>query len=201
MPDSLRAFIAIPLPEMVREQVAALQGRLKRYGFRIRWVQPDRIHLTLRFFGDLDGGRLKEVQMAMAHALAGRRQPLQLSVRGLGTFPGVRKPRVVWCGLAGETDRLADLHRCLGAELVRCGFPGETRPFRAHLTLGRVKAAIPATRLVTAIREQGGFESDRFPVETVHLYKSVLRPEGPLYTSLCVVELAQMQTFEDPFSR
>jgi len=189
MPDSVRAFIAIPLPETVREQMADLQGRLQRYGFRIRWVRPDRIHLTLRFFGDLDGYKLSEAQNAMARALADW-QPLQLSVRGLGTFPGVRKPRVVWCGLAGETDRLAVLHGRLGAELVRCGFPAETRPFRAHLTLGRVKAAIQAEKLVTAIREQGGFESDRFPVMAVHLYKSELRPEGPIYTSLGTVELA-----------
>lgn len=190
MPDSVRAFIAIPLPDTVREQMAALQGRLKRYGFRIRWVRSENIHLTLRFLGDLDGCRLTDAQNAMTRALA-RGPALQLAVRGLGTFPGIRKPRVVWCGLAGETDRLADMHGRLGSELAGCGFPAETRPFRAHLTLGRVKAAIPAARLVTAIREQGGFESDRFPVKTVHLYKSVLRPEGPLYTSLCAVEPAK----------
>jgi 2'-5' RNA ligase len=194
MPDSVRAFIAIPLPAVVREQMATLQERLKRYELRIRWVQPEIIHLTLRFLGDLDQRQLKDAQSAMITTLAGG-PPLLLAVRGLGLFPGIRKPRVVWCGLSGETDRLTDLHGRLCGALTRCGFSVETRPFRAHLTLGRVTGAIHPTRLVAAIREQGGFASDRFPVRSVHLYQSVLRPEGPVYTSLCSAELAQKQTF------
>jgi len=181
--NSVRAFIAIRIPPPVREETAALQAKLKRYALPIRWVPPDHMHLTLHFLGDLDRRRLTQAGKAMERASAGC-EAMTLAAKGLGTFPGVRRPRVIWCGFCGETDKLVHLHGGLGDELRQCGFTVERRPFRAHLTLGRVKNALPADQLVAAIRTLGGFESERFTVRTVHLYESRLRPRGALYISL-----------------
>jgi 2'-5' RNA ligase len=107
-----------------------------------------------------------------------------LTSAGLGVFPGIRQPRVIWAGIIGDTQRLLDLQRAVDAQLAAIGYPPEKRPFRSHLTIGRVKDRIDAQRLARSLADAGGFEAPPFAVEDVVLYRSDLQPGGPEYTTL-----------------
>jgi len=176
---TIRAFIAIDLPPAVKaalaDVAATLGGRVPR-GV-VRWVRPEQMHLTLRFLGDTPTDRLPALAAAL-DALAAGHAPFALRLTGVGCFPNARRPRVVWVGLGGEEAKLTALAAALEAALRPLGWPPEDRPFRAHLTLGRVKdeqaaqgidwsAAVPALEV---------------PVTAVHLIESQLRPDGSVYT-------------------
>jgi 2'-5' RNA ligase len=150
---------------------------------RLKWVRPESMHLTLKFLGDVDPARVPEIEAALA-AAAGAAPPFSLNARGIGVFPGMRKPRVLWMGLEGQLDRLAALQAAVESELARVGFPAEERPFKAHLTLARIKAPLRIPLSEALLSEAGEGESGPFPVERICLFRSELRPAGAVYTRL-----------------
>lgn len=190
--ERIRAFIAIELPEEVKRTLMKLQERLKS-GCRapVRWTSPDNTHLTLKFLGDIESTITDRIITSMVEAARGIR-PFRLSISGLGVFPDTRRVRVVWVGLTGELDRINQLQKNIEAALTRLGFSAEARAFAPHLTLGRIRdQARPDERqslgqLVSgmSVETGGGFE-----VKAVHLIRSQLRPEGPIYTRVGSVEL------------
>jgi 2'-5' RNA ligase len=190
--ESIRAFIAIELPEEVKRTLTRLQDRLKS-GCRapVRWTDSGSTHLTLKFLGDIDSGITGRITAAMAEAVRGIR-PFHIDVGGLGVFPDPGRVRVVWVGLTGEIEKLNHLQKNIESVLTPLGFPAEARAFTPHLTLGRVRdQARPDERqglgrLVssTSVETGGGLE-----VKSVHLIRSQLRPEGPIYTRIGSVEL------------
>jgi 2'-5' RNA ligase len=188
MPDMWRTFIAVPLPRRVREAAGALQGLLKGQGGRLKWVRPDGMHLTLKFLGDVDPARVPEIEQALA-AAAGSAAPFTLDVRGIGVFPGMRKPRVLWMGVKGQLDLLSALQVAVESELVRIGFPAEQRPFRAHLTLARIKVPIRLSLPPEILSKAEGMGSGAFTVERICVFRSELKPAVAVYTQLCDVAL------------
>jgi 2'-5' RNA ligase len=180
---TIRAFIAIDLTPAVKDVLGSvareLGGRVAR-GV-VRWVRPEQMHLTLTFLGDTPLDRLPAVRQAM-DAAAGASAPFALQLDGLGCFPNRSRPRVVWVGLAavggGESAPLLALKAALDEALAPLGWPPEERPFRAHLTLGRVKDE-RAARGVDWTADVPGLE---IPVTAIHLIESQLRPDGPVYT-------------------
>ena len=179
----MRAFIAIALPPQVEAHLAGLEDKLKAWPLRIRWVKPANVHLTLKFLGEVETGRVDAVVDAMALA-GGPCSPIRLSVQGLGVFPGFRNPRVLWTGVGGQTDLLAQLHRKLDSALTGKGFKAETRSFKAHLTLGRFKGRVSSADLLEAVQQTGCFEALPFEAADITLFKSDLRPQGAVYTPL-----------------
>jgi len=109
---------------------------------------------------------------------------LSLSAGGVGVFPGIDRPRVLWVGLKGQTDILIRLQRHLDDCLQSIGFQKEKRPFKGHLTIGRMKGRIESKKLADTIRRYGDFESSIFTRDKIHLYQSELKPEGAIYTRL-----------------
>jgi 2'-5' RNA ligase len=180
---TLRAFIAAELPAGLREALGRLQAELARAGVRARWVRPEGIHLTLRFLGDVPAGAVAPLAETLAAAAAGQ-AVLSLAAVGLGVFPGARRPRVVWVGLAGEIGGLAGLQRRLEQALAARGFPPEERPFRPHLTLGRFGDAGPPGPVADALAAHAGRELARFELGELVLFRSELRPSGAVYTAL-----------------
>ena len=182
----MRTFIAIELPPPVRQAVTALQDCLKTRGVKMRWVRPENIHLTLKFLGQTPADMVGALSSALgdaAQALA----PFEVTVQGLGAFPGLRRPKVVWTGVGGDLVILQKLHRKIDAgvnEVDRRRFPRESRPFKAHLTLGRVKGRIDAGQLSSAMQECRGPREAVMRVEHFCLIKSALTPRGPRYTTL-----------------
>ena len=189
MTDTLRAFIAMDLPENVRSSLGEAQEVLKSQSFRVKWVRPQNIHLTLKFLGNTDGADIDKIVAAMALATKDC-AVVSLAVKGIGVFPDIRRPRVIWAGLSGQLEILQDIQRTLDGHLADLGFPKETRGFKAHLTLGRVKGKITGDRLKAAIVKLKGFESTSFDVDRIILFKSELRPSGAVYTKMHRVTLS-----------
>ena len=176
---TIRAFIAIGLPANVKaalgDVAAALAAGVPRGA--VRWVRPEQIHLTLRFLGDTPIDRLPALAAALDD-VAGRQASFALRLTTTGCFPNAHRPRVVWVGLGGEAAALAALVADLNAALGALGLPPEDKPFRAHLTLGRVKDGRGAQDMPLAV----DVPALPIPVAALHLIQSDLRPDGPVYT-------------------
>jgi len=185
----IRAFVALPLPGSVRDAIRRAQDALKAHRFKIRWVRPESIHLTLKFLGDVNPTDIDRIQTALEQAAANS-GTLTLCAKGFGVFPNIRKPRVLWVGVSGDIDRLFNCQRRVEEELAQIGFPAESRRFKAHLTIGRSKGSIDGGRLMKAFEELSGIESPRFTADTVILYQSQLRPRGAVYTALRQIPLS-----------
>ena len=181
--ETFRAFIAIDLPESVKSFLSEAQEALKSYGFGVKWVRPQNIHLTLKFLGDTATADTDKIAEAMT--LAARNCPIvSLTARGVGVFPNARRPRVIWAGLNGQVEALVNLQQTLNAHLADLGFATDTRGFKSHLTLGRVKGKIASDRMIAAIDKLKEFESELFETHEVVLFKSELRPSGAVYTKV-----------------
>lgn len=183
MAPPLRAFIAIELPVEVSRELAALQQQLKTYGLKLRWVKPGNIHLTLKFLGDIMPDDIQAIAPAMQVA-ADATSPFDLMVQGLGVFPGIRHPRVLWSGLGGALPQLEQLYQRLEDALADRGIAREKRPFRGHLTLARMKGTMDSRRLLSAIEARGMFTPLTLPAGELVLFQSRLQPTGAVYTPL-----------------
>ena len=189
MSDTIRAFIAIEFPEEVFAKIREIQKGLKSSGLKLKWVAPENIHLTLKFLGDIDSRDLEKIKEAIRETIRGCSR-ISLVAKGLGVFPGLNRPRVVWVGVSGELEQLKRLQQGLDDSLETLGFPKEERAFCGHLTLARVKGAIHSEKLVEALKRFKDIESDPFWVESVVLFKSELTPAGAIYTELMRASLA-----------
>jgi len=186
---TLRAFLAIEPPEAVRAEIAAIQERLKKtVRGVIRWVRPEGIHLTLKFFGNIPPPAVERISAAVAARTAGV-APFDLTVGTVGVFPDLNRPRVVWLGMAGEVDRLLGLQKSLDREFGALGFPREERPFRAHLTLGRIKTPKGLVGLARAVETGETATAGPFRADDLILFRSELSPQGAVYTRLAAFPL------------
>ena len=164
-----RLFVAVDLPETVRERLVDLCGGVPG----ARWVPPEQFHLTLSFLGDVDGGLGKDVEEALATVSA---PAFELILRGVGHFPPRGEPRVLWVGFRASEPLMA-LQRVVERVLAQAGCELERRKFHPHVTLARLKEA-PARRVVEWLGTFGGFESASFQVSEVLLYSSLLGHAG-----------------------
>ncbi|MDP2646144.1 MAG: RNA 2',3'-cyclic phosphodiesterase [Desulfobacterales bacterium] len=188
MEATLRAFIAIELPEKIILSLGRLQESLKAEGLNIRWVRPENIHLTLKFLGGIPFPHIEKIRDAVCRQADGF-APMTLSAKGVGVFPDPRRPRVMWVGLAGQTGFLTRLQKLLDEELAAIHYPRENRAFTGHLTLGRVKGPMDPLKLTAAMENHGGFESGSFVADHIVLFNSELRPSGAVYSKLLQVKL------------
>lgn len=183
----LRAFIAIEIPSSIHLAIEENTARLRSVldSNLVRWTPPANIHLTLKFLGDVSPNTI-ELLTQMLTAEAGQHTSFEIQISGIGTFPNLRRPRVIWIGLQAPAT-LEALRRGIEAATARMGFPIEERPFSPHLTIGRVKqTAGPAEaqkiRAALEATQIGFLGTTR--VEAVHLFKSDLKPTGSVYTRL-----------------
>ena len=183
MSNTIRTFIAIELPEKIIYTIKKVQEEIKSYGLKIRWVRPENIHLTLKFLGDTKAADTENVARAVSESVTDY-PPISLAVKGIGVFPGIKRPRVIWLGVSNQLDVLTTFQKTLDEKLEAIGFPKEKRPFRGHLTLGRIKSKIDPKTLNDALKEFTRFESEHFLADRIILYKSDLKPNGPVYTKL-----------------
>jgi len=183
----VRLFVAIEIDPGVARKVATLEDELRGRAAaiaprsRITWVLSDRLHLTVRFIGEVDEGRARALADALTPPLAV--PPFDLDLGGVGTFPTSGPPRVIWIGHQSTQDALNIVEREVTARLAGCGVPPEDRAFRPHLTLGRVRdvAGLRAKPLLD------GFEARQFGtsrVDAITLFESRLSPKGPTYVPL-----------------
>ena len=187
-----RLFIAVELPEAVREQLRQAIAGLRRPDLEaVRWVRPEGIHLTLHFLGETLAERMEDIHQAMSQAAVSA-QLLTLRVQGAGAFPNMRAPQVVWLGLSEQTDALRDLQARLEAALVQHGFTKEERDFSPHLTLGRVNGRLSALglqALAEGLRQAEAVEFPSIPVDGISLMESRLERSGARYMQRRLVRL------------
>jgi 2'-5' RNA ligase len=190
--DTLRAFIAVKIPKKAMTAISAVQQELRSYRLHIKWVRLQSIHLTLKFLGNIQKDKVPRISEMMAAAAKGT-QALALTAKGIGVFPTIRRPRVIWIGLSGDTAGLLELQKDLEEKLAAIGFPKDKRSFKAHLTLGRVKGRIDPKELMAAMEPFLLFQGDTFRAEGITLYRSELKPSGAEYTPLAETAFLPME--------
>lgn len=183
MPPTIRAFIAIELPPSVISLLEKTQQGFKSAGLRAKWVRPENIHLTLKFLGNIDPGDIDKIGEAMSDAVKNF-DPFTLAAGGVGVFPGIKRPRVIWVGLGGQTQSLFAVQRKLEDNLAVIGFAREKRQFKGHLTLGRFRQAVDPHTIQRVIQEHADLKSEEFTANRISLYQSDLKPTGPVYSDL-----------------
>jgi len=179
----MRTFIAIELDDSIRQRL----GRIREIsGIRdraFRWVKHASIHLTLKFLGEIEPEIVPEVNGAMERAVIGV-TPFVIEVGGMGCFPGLRNPRVLWVAVDAREDTLLPLQSSLEAELDGIGFKREKRIFKPHLTLARIRGRIGSFDL----DEAGAFgDLGAQEVTAITLFQSELKPSGAVYVPLATV--------------
>jgi len=190
---SVRAFIAIKLPELTRRAIGDQQARLARYpaAHAARWTPPENIHLTLKFLGDVPSGRLPAIEKSL-RATTHAHRVFNLRISGLGCFPNVRRPRIVWVGVGGDTEQLLSLQRDIAVGMAELGWPQESRTWSPHLTVGRARKTATTGDIVSLGELFEGThvgEIARLDITSVSLIKSDLLPGGPIYTDLACAAL------------
>lgn len=189
MKKTVRLFIAFDLPQEVADLVRDVQAGFRAEGVRASYPKPANIHLTLKFLEDTAWEDVGAICSAMSEA-AKPHSPIALSAQGVGAFPNRRRPRVLWVGVAGETDSLRAVCRDLNTRLADIGFPAENRPFKGHLTVGRIKGKVDAGRFSEMLDRFGGFSPVPFIAGEMVLYQSELAKTGSIYTRLKTVALS-----------
>jgi 2'-5' RNA ligase len=187
----LRTFIAIEIPAEVRASISGSIAPLKTLlSDSVKWVNPDNIHLTLKFLGDTAEEKIDGIERALARASGGLRH-MEVEIRGAGAFPNLRKPSVIWAGLECPPE-LGELKGRIEAEFASLGFEEERRAFSPHLTVGRVRrgARVPARRLAAEMERLEGITFGTMVIREIVLIKSELRSTGAVYTHLYSAELS-----------
>jgi len=174
----VRLFVALDLPEAVRRALAELIANLKPKSRGARWVQPENLHITLKFIGHVGNEKLSPIQSELSSIPAA--QPIELHFRGMGFFPNERRPRAFWCGVAGSPN-LAELAADINRALAPLGIEAETRPFTPHLTLARFKSDEGVREMVHAAKDMKSTDFGAATETNFHLYESLLKSTGAQY--------------------
>jgi 2'-5' RNA ligase len=181
--SKIRSFLAIELPSAIAKGIGRVQYDLKQSHADVRWVEPNRIHLTLKFFGDIDEEACDGIMDAVGRAVSDVK-PFTITIKALGGFPRWKNPRVVWMGVEDGAGVLKPLQGAIEKCLGEIGYPREEREFKPHLTLGRVRSGKGRPELLKRMEGFLHVELGEFRVERLVLFKSDLRPTGPMYTEL-----------------
>ena len=164
-----------------------LQSSLRTSGADVRWAAVSSIHLTLKFLGEVDPAVIPKLAESLREASASE-QSLMLRLHSLGCFPDQKNPKVIWCGVDGDIDRLGLLQTKVNKVCNNLGFPSEDRPFHPHLTLGRVKGKRNLQRLLEYIKIGSDLECS-FRAGGYNIYRSTLTPRGAIYSAIETIDL------------
>jgi 2'-5' RNA ligase len=187
----MRCFVAIDLPPDVRDALGATAERLRAGAPRadVRWTAATAMHLTLAFLGEVAEERVTAIRDALA-GVTSSTPPIALVCGTLGTFPGAARPRVVWAGIADGLRELGLLAAGIADALEPLGFAPERRPFRGHVTLGRVRSPRGFSPLARELDAAARVTFGRWTASHVVLYRSHLRRTGSVYEALAALPLA-----------
>ena len=182
----MRVFIAIDIDEQIRKALGSLQNELQsKVDIKksdVKWVNPDNMHLTLKFLGEIKDQEAVEV-CNITKEVASRHENFELDVETVGHFGG-RSARVLWVGTGQNSDNLLQLQSDLEEQLASAGWPKETRKFSGHLTLCRVRNSKAGVKLAQMTEGYKDFKLGTVSADSVSVYQSQLTPKGPIYTVL-----------------
>ena len=187
MAEQKRVFIAVDISDEARRKITAYIENIKQISgqTKIKWERSDKLHLTLKFLGDVDAKLLRDLDIAVRE-VASRHAPFNLSVEGTGVFPGVRDPRILWIGIKG--DQLTAIAGELETACEPLGFKRENRAFHPHLTIARIRDSRHSEKVVEA-HLQNDFGPINFEVTQIAIYESQLLRTGSVYSMVSKHEL------------
>ncbi len=173
----MRTFLAIEVPQHLRKKVDSRIQEEKAKSLPIRWVAFQNLHITLKFLGEIDDKKKDEI-IPVITEIGKRYTPFTVRLEGMGCFPNQKNPRVLWIGVAEGAEALSEIAHELEEKLSQIGFKKEKR-FHAHLTIGRIKQPCNIDDIL-----HRNITTESFPVKAITLFKSNLRPDGPVYEEL-----------------
>jgi len=178
----MRLFVAVKISDAVRSELTEFVDQFLQFPGKVKWVEPQNIHLTLKFLGETDSKLLDKVKSATAAAAKGL-GAFDITLSGCGAFPNLRAPKVFWVGIVDDKMRLRTLAQQIDSNMVELGYERESRPFSPHLTLGRVKEP-ERLELIKDAFGKAKFAPQPLAVKAIYLIESRLRPSGPVYTDV-----------------
>lgn len=180
--ERIRSFIAVDLDDAnIKNRISNAQQDLERTGASLKAVQPEIMHLTLRFLGEIPQATVQRIIEIMSGL---RFSPFQVEFAGVGVFPNIRRISVVWIGITKGEERLAEIFQQLEPNLRQIGLPPDNKGFSPHLTIARVRSGLNKELLAKLIENMREIEFGSMEVNAVRLKKSTLTPRGPIYTTL-----------------
>ncbi|MBU1726324.1 MAG: RNA 2',3'-cyclic phosphodiesterase [Candidatus Omnitrophica bacterium] len=182
----MRTFIAIELPQEIKDYLACLQEKLKATGADVKWVAPQNIHLTLKFLGEIDDSKLEKI-VGIIGAVSEEKPRFQISISSLGAFPKIQFPRVIWVGVEQGDRETKEIAKTLEEKLQKAGIPKEERAFSSHITIGRTRSGLNTNKLAQEMNMLGKeiqVKNLGFKAERITLFKSTLTSKGPIYEIL-----------------
>jgi len=185
--NKIRTFIAVDLPQDIKMEVDRFTSAFRSQAREIRWVNAQNLHLTLRFLGDIPEGSVPGLAENIKNNVDGF-GVFDLSLSGVGGFPNLKRPRVIWTGAEIGKDKLRDLAAGVETACIESDFGKGDKPFSPHLTIGRVKNPGGLSGVLEKIGKTS-FKTEPFVVYEVTIFKSDLSPAGPKYTSLVKIQL------------
>lgn len=184
MDMGIRSFVAVDCDGAgIDSKFAEVQGRLEATGARIKLVEPENIHVTIKFLGEIADSQVHEVSKVIEEISF---DPFTFMVEGIGVFPNLRRPATIWAGISEGVGELADIFSQVNEGLDKLGFEKERRRFHPHLTIARVRGGENRDRLVEELVDVEDYVFGRVKVDVVSLKKSVLTRSGPVYSTLAV---------------
>ncbi len=189
----MRAFLGIEITQELREQIAVLQKHLQTSGADITWTAAENLHLTLKFLGEITREQAGQIKQAMTSRLS-TVDPFKISLRGAGGFPNLENARVLWVGMSHGKEELKKLALAADKACGPLGFPIEEKPFKAHLTIGRVRSMRGHKRLVKQMDGISFRGKSPCPIDAVTLFHSELTRKGPIYSPLAQFALIKTVT-------
>jgi 2'-5' RNA ligase len=187
----MRTFIAIELPEPIKNSLAKLIDKLKQTGADVKWVAPQNIHLTLKFLGERDDKKVDRISEILDE-VARNHRAFPIQINALGAFPNMNSPRVIWVGIDQGDVETKNIFKDLEDLICKVGIPKEDRAFSSHITIGRTKSAkglAELTQEITSLNDSIGRENLNFTAGSITLFKSTLTPKGPIYEALKIANL------------
>ena len=184
MKQRIRTFVAVEISSAVRQFAAELIDEFRTAGADAKWIDPQNLHVTLKFLGDVDAREIHQPCRAVQDAV-GDVAPFEFAVRGAGAFPNPNRPRTIWLGVGPGDEEMVALNRRIEPPLEKLGFRREARRYQPHLTIGRVRRGGPGVReLGELIRHYADFDVGRTTVSEVIVFSSRLDRSGPTYEAL-----------------
>ncbi len=182
MSERIRSFIAFDIGnEQVLARLAAAQKLFRETGADLKFVEPQNIHVTMRFLGDINPPMVDKIHEALKNV---KFTPFVIKLCGLGVFPSLNYPRVVWAGMTIGADQLKSIYEQLELQIRNFGFTADDHGFSPHLTIARVRSATAKQRLAELVTKNSDYEFGLINADCLRLKRSVLSPKGPTYSTL-----------------
>jgi RNA 2',3'-cyclic 3'-phosphodiesterase len=185
MSETWRIFAAVELTPEIKNRISETARQLADRGWDARWVKPDNMHMTVKFYGDTSAEIVPRLQDELRSAISGL-TAFELDVSGVGAFPNARQPRVVWLGIEDPSEQLLPLKSAVERASGAAGLEEEDVPYKPHLTVARLspRFRVGGQESVEALDAVGDFEPIRWTVTDVTLFQSKLQRGGSVYTEI-----------------